>query len=94
MIANGRAALKTQQAKAALDASSNEVYMRVNGGGGIYLERQVNGLLAADPGNSYYGQIINLPNEIEYALAKKPVTPPPPPAGGLSLPMIHFLLFD
>ena len=96
MIANGRAALSTQQAKAALDASSNQVYMRVNGGGGMYLESQVNSLLAANPHTRYYGPIINLPNALEYALAQKPVTPPPPPppADGLALPMIHFLLFN
>lgn len=103
MIAEGKMPLDRTTIKQVLDSSSDQVYMEVNGTRGLQNESQVTTLLQ-NPSNKYYGQIVNLPNAIEYALTGAitvpPPPPPPPPPGptpaeiaAIMIP-VYSLLFD
>ncbi len=81
LISAGKSALSNDTIKAVLDASSDEVYLQVDGFKGIFKESDLNALMSKS-GTRYYGQIINLENAIEFVLTggvTLPTTPPPPP---------------
>ena len=67
LIAEGKSPLTRETIKTVLNASSDEAYLEVNGTRAIYKESEVDSLLQ-NPSNKYYGQLVNLPNAIRYAL--------------------------
>jgi len=71
LVENNRDPLDNQSIEAVLDASSNEVYLEVNGSRGIYKESQMAGLLA-NGSNKYFGQLINLRQAIDNVLSNTP----------------------
>lgn len=64
LIANNRAPLDNDTIKEVLDASSDQAYMEISGVRGVYHEDRSN--------NKYFGQIVNLPEAIRYALVQYP----------------------
>ena len=100
LISKGKPPLIRSTIKKVLDTSSDEVYLEVNGTRAIYKESQVDALLQ-NPANKYYGQLVNLPNAIEYALTGKITINPTPPISSTTpkeiaaiLIPVYALLFD
>jgi len=69
LVSNNYAVLTIDTIKEVLNASSDEVYLKVNGYPGIYNESEVDAILQAPNNSKYYGQIVNLSNAIDYALS-------------------------
>ena len=93
LISAGREVLTKATIKEVLDASSDEVYLEVNGFKGIYKESELNALLANPSNNTHYhGQIVDLSNAIAYALNKTP--PPGEYTAAILIPILKLLLLD
>jgi hypothetical protein len=71
LISQNHAVLSNDTIRAVLDASSDEVYLEVDGFRGIYTESELDNMPSAS-NIKYYGQLVNLSNAINIALKDSP----------------------
>lgn len=71
LISQNHAVLTNDTIRAVLDASSDKVYLEVNGFRGIFTESELDNMPSGS-NIKYYGQLVNLSNAIDIALRDSP----------------------